>query len=792
MAQKPTRKELEKKIEELQKEVSRLQQMEPALLESEERYNSLFRNNHAAMLVVDPSNGNIVDANPASCSFYGWNREELIHKKITDINILDNARVRQEMERAKSGQRHNFIFRHCLANGEIRDVEVFSGPIKLHGKLLLYSIIYDITDRKQMEEALRKSEEKYRLLFENTGTATFVIEEDMTIAQINSKCEELAGYSRSEIEGKKKTTEFIADEDIEKIKKFHFGRREGNDTIPSEYDFKLVDGNGRIKNVFVQIGIIPGTKQSIASITDITPLKAAETALRESEKKYKDLVNSLPQVVFEADGNGMITFANRNAVDLFGYTKDDLDQGLSLFQMLIPDHRDRAKIDIQKVMQNQKLDNVEYTAQKKDGRTFPVLVNVNAILQGNHPVGLRGILFDISDRKQAEKEKKSLEVQLRQAQKMEAIGTLAGGIAHDFNNILSIILGNTELATDDIPKWHPASFNLNEIQKASMRARDVIRQLLSFSRKSDLKRKPILLIPVIKDSLKFLRATLPKNIEIRQKIKNVPDAVFADPTKIQQVMINLFTNAFHAIEDVPGVVEVGIQRVVLDVISATRYSGLTAGNYIKITVSDTGPGISPEIMDRIFDPYFTTKDLEKGTGMGLSVVHGIVKNHGGDIIAENVPEKGATFSILLPVIEANPESKTGKDEKLPGGNERILFVDDEDSIVFTVRYRLERLGYQVKATTNPLDALELVKADPNQFDLIITDMTMPKLNGDRLTKEIYNIRPDMPVILCTGFHEKISEEKAKKMGISGYFEKPINKFELAGLIRKVLDKRFNR
>lgn len=787
MTEKPTRKDMEKKIEQFKKDVDILKQTEATFLESEERYNSLFKNNHAAMLLIDPSSGNIVDANLASCSFYGWNREKLTQKKITDINILDNTQVLQAMERSESKQQRNFLFQHRLANGEIRDVEVFSSPIKLHGKQLLYSIIYDITDQKQMKESLRKSEEKYRLLFENTGTATFIVEEDMTIAQINSKCEELSGYSKLEIEGKMKTTDFMADEEIERLKKFHFGRRKGDDAIPTEYEFKLVDAKRRVKNVFIQTGMMPASKQSIASIIDITPLKTAEKALRESQEKYKDLVNSLPQVVFETDKDGIITFANRNAFDLFGYTQDDIDQGLDVFQMLTSNHWDRVAEDIQKVMRNQKLDNVEYTARKKDGRTFPVLVNVNAIIHENTPIGLRGILIDISDRKQAEKEKESLEVQLRQAQKMEAVGTLAGGIAHDFNNILNIILGNTELAMDEIPKWHPAGFNLNEIQKASMRARGVVRQLLNFSRKSDLKQKPISLIPVIKDALRFLRATLPKNIEIRQNIQNVPDIVFADPTQIHQVMINLFTNASHAIEDVPGVIEIGIERIVLDVISTTHYSDLDAGNFVKLSVSDTGPGIAPEIMDRIFDPYFTTKELGKGTGMGLSVVHGIVKNHGGAVTVESMPEKGATFNILLPVIEAEPESKIERHEKLPGGTERILFVDDEDSIVLTMQYRLERLGYQVKATTKPMDALELFKSDPHQFDLIITDMTMPDMNGDRLIKEVLKIRPHMPAILCTGFHEKISEEKAKKMGIVGYFEKPINKFELAGLVRKVLD-----
>jgi len=518
-------------------DITSRKQVEKDLRESEEQYRSLFKNNHSVMLLIDPETANIVDANPAALSFYGWSYEALTRKKMFDINTLKEEQVFGEMEKAKMEKRKHFYFRHCLASGEIRDVEVYSGPIKVHGKKLLYSIVYDITARKKAEE-----------------------------------------------------------------------------------------------------------------------------------------------------------------------------------------------------------------------------------------------------------EKAALEAQLLHARKMESIGTLSGGIAHDFNNLLGIILGNAEMAMDDVPELHPAKFNLNEIRTASLRARDVVKQLLSFGRKTDPKQRPVKLVQIAEDALKFLRSSIPTSIEIRQNIPvDTDDSILADSTQINQVMINLCTNAAHAMEDTGGVMTIGIQNIYLDQISAAVYPHLPPGNYVKLTVSDTGPGIDPEIKNRIFDPYFTTKEVGKGSGIGLSVVHGIVKNHNGAISVDSKFGKGTTFSILFPVAEEEAVIETEPVEKLSTGNERILIVDDEESMAEIGRRRLERLGYRVEAKTNSIEALELFRADPDQFDLVITDMTMPHITGDKLVKEILKIRPDMPTILCTGFSEKIDEEKAKEIGVRQYIEKPFDRGKLSRLVRKVLD-----
>lgn len=384
-------------------------------------------------------------------------------------------------------------------------------------------------------------------------------------------------------------------------------------------------------------------------------------------------------------------------------------------------------------------------------------------------------------------EQKKLEGQLHHALKMESIGTLAGGIAHDFNNIIGIILGNAELAMDDVPEKNPARSNLKEILTASRRAKDMVRQLLSFARKTQLEKKPTNIIPIVKDSLKLLRSSLPTSIELRQNIAENVCTILADTTQLHQIIINLCTNADHSMPD-GGIIEVTLENVKLNQDNTAQYKDLTPGWYVNLTVRDTGHGISPKEMNRIFDPYFTTKELGKGTGMGLSVVHGIVKGHNGLITVESEPGKGSSFSIFFPAIEKEAIVETEPGEDLPTGDERILFIDDEPSIVKMGHQILERLGYNVESATSPIEALNLFGSKPDQFDLVITDLTMPEMTGDKLLKEIINIRPDIPVILCTGFSEKIDEKKANAIGAAQYIEKPINQRDFAFKIRKVLDK----
>ena len=399
------------------------------------------------------------------------------------------------------------------------------------------------------------------------------------------------------------------------------------------------------------------------------------------------------------------------------------------------------------------------------------------------------MIRDITEDKRAGKEKIQLETQLKQAQKMESIGTLAGGIAHDFNNIMAIILGNTELALEDVPKSNPAYSNLEEIKTASRRAKNIVRQLLSYSRVVEQEMQSIKIGPVIKDGLKFLRSTIPSTIDIEQNIQLTDETILADPTQINQILMNLCINASQAMEQTGGDLNVAVEKLVLDNNSARNYPGLKSGDHVRIIISDTGPGIDPEIIDQIFDPYFTTKEIGKGSGMGLAVVHGIVKSHSGAIAVESSPGKGTKFITLFPLTTKKPmvETKTGKD--IPGGNETILFVDDEKSIVKMLQRMFERLGYKVQTATTPEEALERFRSNPDHFDLVITDMTMPKMTGVKLSEKLMDIRKDIPIIVCTGHSALVDEEKAKELGLAAYIIKPIDMQETAQIIRKILDKK---
>jgi len=395
-----------------------------------------------------------------------------------------------------------------------------------------------------------------------------------------------------------------------------------------------------------------------------------------------------------------------------------------------------------------------------------------------------------SERERIEKERLALEEQLHQTQKMEAIGALAGGIAHDFNNILTAISGYAELANLETPEGSKAKDNLRQSIKATHRARDLVQQILAFSRQSKQERKPLDIRPIIKEVLKLLRASLPSTIEIRQNMEGDLGVIEADPTQIHQVLMNLCTNAAQAMSDDGGVLEVSLTKFDMDRGTLAFYPDLEPGPYLKLRVSDTGHGMPPEILQRIFDPYFTTKEPGKGTGLGLTVVHGIVKSHGGAIGVASEPGKGTSFDVYLPRVDIviRPVEVERLEPPLLGGRERVLFVDDEKAIVEIGQKMLERLGYEVVGRTSSVEALELFRAKPESFDLVITDLTMPNMTGDKLAQELLNLRPDTPIILCTGFSERITEEKAKSLGIREFIMKPLVMKDLAKVMRRVLDR----
>ena len=522
----------------------------------------------------------------------------------------------------------------------------------------------------------------------------------------------------------------------------------------------------------------------MVSFRDIRRQKEDEKRLIESEEKLRRILDSLPDMVLEVDKGLKINWANKAALDLNRCTI-----GGTCHEAYVGDAGVCEGCPCARVFATGRIETgvMHQPASQITGERYWDNLWIPLEGKGDQVETILIISRNITDQKLAEKEKIQFESRLRQAHKMEAIGTLSGGIAHDFNNILSIILGNAELAMDDVPEWNSATEFLREIRSASLRAKDVVRELLTFSRKSEEQKKTLDLVPLVQETMKMLRATIPTSIPFELIMGEKLKTVHADPTQVSQVLLNLVSNAADAMSDEGGFLKVTLKNAQLAQNDLAFDADLTPGDYVSIKVSDTGSGIALCDFDRIFDPYFTTKEIGKGTGMGLSVVHGIVKRHGGGIRVESERGKGASFEVFLPVISKAPEVGRKQDDDLPRGREAILFVDDEEAMVKLNRQRLERLGYRVFSETNPSSALALFKNDPDQFDLIMTDMTMPHMTGDRLVKEIHKIRPRMPIILCTGYSDRMSEESAKALGIRKYMEKPIELKALARSVREVLD-----
>jgi PAS domain S-box-containing protein len=429
----------------------------------------------------------------------------------------------------------------------------------------------------------------------------------------------------------------------------------------------------------------------------------------------------------------------------------------------------------------------ETAHRAQGGRVFPVEVVANYVQVGTEEYNC-AFVRDISERKQAEEERTELETRLRQSQKMEAIGTLAGGIAHDFNNILSAIFGYTELATMETDP-EKRDQDLQEVLLGAERAKELVKQILAFSRRTNEAKQPLQVSVIIKEAIKMLRSSIPTTIEIRQDI-TADGTVLADPTQIHQIIMNLCTNAYHAMRETGGILAVSLSEIAIQE-ENEDYGELVPGRYLKLEVSDTGCGIPPEIREKIFEPYFTTKKTGEGTGLGLAVVHGIVKSHHGHITVYSEPGKGTTFHVYLPLVAEKaaelPDQEAIAD--LNGKGERILFIDDEEQLRDFAARLFSMHGYQVTPCINGVQALEEFQSHPDQFDLVITDMTMPYLTGAELAQKILGIRPDMPIILCTGQSELINREKALAMGICDYLNKPIIKHDFLSAIRKALKKK---
>jgi PAS domain S-box-containing protein len=551
---------------------------------------------------------------------------------------------------------------------------------------------------------------------------------------------------------------------------------------------------------------------SFGMLTDITERKKVEAELSEYhcnleqlvEKRTAELnrlnqelqgeikqrrllfsaVEHLVEGVIITDIHGIVQYVNPSFERIRGYSRTEIIG--QPIHILISGQDKKALV--QKIMATFRKGKTyvgRLKGRRKDGILLDLEMNISPIQNYNGAItNYVAIEHDLTQQVE-------LERQLRQAQKMEAIGTLAGGIAHDFNNILSPIITHTEIALEDLPIASPIRSNLERVLRAGFRAAALVKQILTISRRQESARQPIQLDSLVNESVKFMRASFPSTIDIQLALEKDLGLVEADPSQIHQVLLNLFTNAGQAMAAQGGTLIISLKNYELDKTISYANNTIPAGGYLRLTVSDTGPGMTPEILERIFEPYFTTKPPGKGTGLGLAVALGIIKAHNGLICVDSKVGKGTIFRIFLPRIESVPVAVVHEAALIPRGRESILLVDDEEEIVAALSHILERLGYRVLAFTNSRAALERFRTQPEQYDLVISDQTMPGMTGDELAREILTIRPNLPIILCTGFSEVIDEDKARLLGIKGFLMKPMTRDKLAVAVRQALSDKQN-
>ncbi|NIA28376.1 MAG: PAS domain S-box protein [Actinobacteria bacterium] len=764
--------------------IEAMKQTEEALRLSKEFSDNLIESANAIILTVD-ENADISTFNHYAEKLTGYTKEEVLGKNlfekfIPELDFPDVPtifkRILQNMPETSTHEDPILCKDGTQRLIDWKDTILSDDDGTPKGVL---SIGVDITERRETEAALRQSEQRFRQLFDEAPVGYHEIDTRGHIVRVNSTELNLLGYSREEMLGKP-IWDFIFEEDTreEILTKLHVAVRSDN-----SYERTFICKNGSYLPVMVEDRILQSEGRQIvglrSTIHDISERKIFIQALQDSEEKYRRFFEDDLTGDYISTPEGKILFCNPAFAQIFGF--ESVDEAMNSDAVsLYPNSKDRQDF-LSLLEKEKKLEYHEIELCRTDGKPVYVIQNViGSFDEEGKLYEMRGYLFDITTLK-------NLETQLRQAQKMEAIGTLAGGIAHDFNNILGAIIGYTELTMDDLDEESNIYNNLENVIAASFRAKELVKQILTFSRLDKIEKKPVQINPIVKETIKLLRASLPTTIEIKQHIPNKASYVQADPVQIQQIVLNLGTNAAHAMQDNGGRLCIDLSEINLDSEIINQYKGLAAGSYVELKVSDTGHGITRSIMNRIFDPFFTTKDVGEGTGMGLSVIHGIVHGLNGQITVESEVGKGTTFSVFLPrfVMDETREKKENK--PLPRGQERILYIDDEVALVQIAVMRFTDLGYDIVGKTDSLEAMELFRADPDYFDLIITDQTLPGLTGKELAKNVRKIRPGMPIILCTGYSNSINPKEAKKIGIKKCIYKPVSMREMPGIVRRVLD-----
>ncbi len=782
MDKRPSYEELEKRVKTLEDKSLKQSTLEQALRESKGLLKATIEATADGILVVD-ENGKVLHANKRFAQI--WNiPNELIKtkddKKLLDY-VLDQLLYPDEfLTKVKdlySSIDEDFDTIH-FKNGQI--LERKSCPLMrnetIFGRVWSFR---DVTEQKQAMKALQKSEERHRIYFENISDVIFSIDPDFRIINISPSVGRILGYKPEEMIGNQiQDLNVLEPDSLEKafsdMMKVFSGER-----IPlSQYEFISKDGTRKFGEVSAEPLIRDGKVVAMISVArDITERKSIEDALKQSEEKYRIVLEANPDPVVVYDMEGKVTYFNMAFTNVFGWTLEECF-GKSMDVFVPTDAWPKTKMMINKVLSGENFSGIETLRYTKGGNIIPVSISGAIYRDKNgNPMGSVINLRDIS-------EQKELEIQFQQAQKMDAIGTLAGGIAHDFNNLLMGIQGCTSLMSFDIDANHPSFEYLNRIENYIKNASSLTKQLLGFARRGKYEIKPTDVNDIVNKSSEMFGRTK-KEITIHKKCHPEIWAVEVDQPQIEQVLLNLYVNAWQAMSGT-GELYLQTENVILNDNDVKPY-GVKPGRYVKISVTDTGVGIDENIQHRIFDPFFTTKEVSRGTGLGLASVYGIIKNHSGIINANSKKGEGATFNIFLPASEKKIFKETMIQKEILKGSETVLLVDDEDMILDVGGDLLEKLGYEVLTAKSGIEAVEIYKTNQKKIDIVILDMVMPKMGGGDAYEKLKDIDPAIKVLLSSGYSIDGQAGKILSRGCDGFIQKPFDVKSLSLEIRRILD-----
>ena len=761
------------------RDITDQKQADKSLRDSEAKYRLLVENQTDLVVKVD-LDGRFLFVSPSYCDMFGKKEKELLDKNFMPLVHEDDRKMTAKaMEGLFTPPHTAYLEQRAMTKDGWKwlawsDTAVLDRDGAVKG---IIGVGRDITERKQAEMALKYSELKWRNILVNTPQIGISINPRAEITFVNEHFLALTGWEENEVIGRNWFDLFIPENVREGVRTVFHAVMGQKDTLGfSNYENEILGKSGQVFNVAWSNVLTKDAEGNVVDVTclgvDLTERKRSEDKLKQSEIKYRTMMEAIKDPVYICSQDFIIQYMNQAMIDRIGHDAT----GELCYQALHGFDRECPWCKYDETFQaghNEK--NIVSPLDK-----CPFNVSSTVFVDESGALSKLSVFRDTT-------ELIELQNRLQQAQKMEAIGNLAGGIAHDFNNILFPIIGMSEMMMEDLSAGSLEHKYAQAIHMAGHRAKELVSQILAFSRQSDQKKIPIRFQKILEEVLKLCRATIPANIEIKQKIQRDCGFIMGNATQLHQVGMNLITNAYHAVQEKNGKIVIALEEIESGPTNL-RNTGINSGKYLLFTVSDDGIGMADKVKNKIFEPYFTTKEQGKGTGLGLAVVYGIVKDYGGEIEVETKIGSGTIFRVYLPLMSQS-ENKGAAEIKteIKMGHEHILLVDDDAAVANLEQQILERLGYQITLRTSSLDAVEVFRSNPDAFDIVITDMTMPNMTGDQLVEEILSIRPDIPIIICTGFSERINEEQAEAIGVKGFLMKPVVKSDLASMVRKVLD-----